>query len=376
MRIDELDYHLPPELVAQEPARERAASRMLVVHRDSGRIEHRVFSDIVEYLKAPDLLVVNNTRVVPCRLYCHNAATGGVAEVFVLEERGGGNFRAMTGSKKRLQPGERLLLLDPVAAAGATGTNTSPDLAHAVLVLTLEARRDDGTWDIRAEHGPASQHPRTIPVEAVMREAAKMPLPPYIRRGRFGDSHDPADRERYQTVYARVDGAVAAPTAGLHFTPELLAQLTANGVQRAELTLHVGIGTFRPVKADTLDAHPMHAEDYELPSAACDAIRECRSNGGRVVSVGTTTTRVLESCADVRPPHFPLPGSGSTRLLIQPGHQWRVVDALVTNFHLPRSTLLALVMAFGGVGLIREAYRQAIEHKYRFYSYGDAMLVL
>jgi len=370
MRIDDLDYHLPPELIAQEPAKHRAGSRMLVIHRHSGRIEHRTFSDIVEYLHSPDVLVVNNTKVVPCRLIAVRESTGGIVEVFVLEERGGGMVRAMTGSKGKLVAGERLLIRPSEDAT--TGM---------LLVLTLGAKRADGTWDIRIEHGPASANTQA-PVEAVMRDAALMPLPPYIKRARSGDAHAPEDRERYQTVYAKVEGAVAAPTAGLHFTPDLLESLRSKGVGRAELTLHVGIGTFRPVKADSLDAHDMHSEDYDLPASTATTIGDAKRSGGRIVSVGTTTTRVLESCAlatidrDASASVSLRPGRGATKLLIQPGHRWQVVDALITNFHLPRSTLLALVMAFAGIDLTREAYRQAVAERYRFFSYGDAMLIV
>ena len=311
MRTSELDYDLPPELVAQSPAERRDASRLLVYDRATGDVRHRSFPDVVEEL-ADALVVVNDTRVLPARLRLARPG-GGAAEVLLLESLGAGEWEALARPTRRLRPGMRLGPVELLEHAG------------------------DGRWRVRLEGEPAGE----------------APLPPYI-------AEPLADAERYQTVYARDPGSAAAPTAGLHFTPELLARLDVETV-----TLHVGLDTFRPIAADTLDGHEMHSERYEIAPAAWERIRSAR----RVAAVGTTTTRVLESVARGAPL------SGRTDLFVTPGFGFRRVDALLTNFHLPRSTLLALVMAFAGVEETRRLYDVAIAERYRFYSFGDAMLV-
>jgi len=362
MRADELDYELPSELIAQHPPEVRGASRLLVVHRDSGVIEHRHFAEIGEYLHAGDLLVVNDTKVKAVRLNGRRMGTGGLIEVFLLEERGSDAYRAMTRSGGKLVAGEKLgFTANDHGEAGFI-----PDAPE--LVGELLSRNDDGSWEIALRSTDARD------VRALIDDLAQMPLPPYIRRERFDNPFEAEDRERYQTVYAREEGAVAAPTAGLHFTDAILAQLAAQGVERANVTLHVGPGTFAPVKADQLEDHPMHAESFNVCDASAAAVKRCKQSGGRVVAVGSTSTRVLESMAtdagELRA------GVGSTDLLISPGYRFKCVDVMLTNFHLPRSTLLALVFAIAGVELTREAYAQAVREKYRFFSYGDAMLIL
>jgi S-adenosylmethionine:tRNA ribosyltransferase-isomerase len=312
MRTDELDYDLPPELVAQQPVEPRDESRLLVYERATGAIRHRRFRDLPEEAGGA-LAVVNDTRVLPARLRLRRPG-GGEAEVLLLEPRGGGEWEGLARPTRRLRPGTRL---GPVELLEHLG---------------------DGRWRLRLEGEPAGE----------------APLPPYI-------TEPLAEPERYQTVYAERPGSAAAPTAGLHFTPELLARLDVERV-----TLHVGLDTFRPVSAETLEAHELHSERYEVEPAAWARIR----TAGRVLAVGTTTTRVLESLARGAPL------SGRTDLFVTPGFEFRRVDALLTNFHLPRSTLLALVMAFAGVEETRRIYAEAVAERYRFYSFGDAMLVL
>jgi S-adenosylmethionine:tRNA ribosyltransferase-isomerase len=323
MRSDELDYHLPEELIAQRPAERRDASRLLVYERATGAVRHRRFAELPDEL-AGELVVVNDTRVVPARLALRRA-TGGSVEVLLLERLSAeGEWEALARPSRRLRPGERLEPCDTVVHGGGG--------------VELVEGLGEGRWRVRLEGEPAGE----------------MPLPPYIQ-ARLDDA------ERYQTVYADEPGSAAAPTAGLHFTPALLARLHVERV-----TLHVGLDTFRPLTADTLEAHRLHGERYRIGRAAWDRIASAES----VLAVGTTTTRVLETVA--------LTGEleGRTDLFIRPGHAFRRVDALLTNFHLPRSTLLALVMAFGGVEETRELYRLAVAERYRFYSFGDAMLLL
>jgi len=326
----------------------------------TGAVQHRQFREIVDCLAPGSLLVLNNTRVVPCRVFGWRESTGGIVELFATGALGTDMIRAMTGSKGKLLAGEKI----HIRADG--DREQAPE-----LVAQLIQRGDDGLWQVRL----VSQA-ETDPV-AEFRRLARMPLPPYIRRQRFGDPADQIDRERYQTTFAAIDGAVAAPTAGLHFTPELLAQLAAKGVECAYLTLHVGIGTFQPVKTERLEDHKMHFESYHLPAATDAAVNRTRAEGGKVIAVGSTSTRVLEAVATANRGRLPESDStGETDLLIAPGYQWQVVDGMITNFHLPRSTLLAMVMAMAGVDATKAAYQQAIEHRYRFFSYGDAMLVL
>lgn len=342
MRLSDLDYDLPEELIAQQPLAERDASRLLLVDVATTRIEHHRFSELPKLL-SPSLFVFNDTRVFPARL-TGSKATGGSVELLLLHESGEEPDRwiALGRSSKGLRP--------PMEMSLAGG------LLHARVVRVLDAGRVEiDLWGAE-------------PVDALIERAGEVPLPPYIRRKAV-----PADRDRYQTVYARKPGAVAAPTAGLHFSESVLRELKEAGHRLAYVTLHVGPGTFRPVQAATLEEHDMHEESYEIPAATADAIDEARAQGRSIVAVGTTVVRTLEASADER--GHVAAGPGATKLFIRPPHRFRVVDHLVTNFHLPRSTLLALVMAFAGVELAKRAYREAIEERYRFYSYGDAMLI-
>ena len=342
MRISDLDYDLPGELIAQEPLAKRDASRLLLVDVAADEVEDRLFTELPGLLP-PSLFVFNDTRVFPARLLGQKV-TGGRVELLLLRktEDAADRWLAMGRSSKGLRSGMELLLCDGQLTARVVRV-----LDHGQLEVDLQA---DGE------------------VDALIEQLGEVPLPPYIRRA-AGD----ADRTRYQTVYARNSGAVAAPTAGLHFTENSLSALEAAGHQTAYVTLHVGPGTFRPVQVDTLDEHQMHEEAYEVPEATVAAIGRAREEGRPVVAVGTTVVRTLEASADAR--GNPVAGFDTTRLFIRPPHRFKVVDHLVTNFHLPRSTLLALVMALAGVDLTRQAYRDAAERRYRFYSYGDAMLI-
>ncbi len=353
MRIEELDYALPGDLIAQEPAAERDGSRLLVLGRGTGAVEHRGFRDLPGLLSPGDLLVLNDARVLPARLDLRRA-TGGRFDALLLEPAPGADPRrwvAMVNAHNKLRPGERL----------------SVDRAPGAAAV-LEGRHGGGEWVLRFEGTPD--------VRAMAAAAGRVPLPPYVRRARDGDPRDAADRERYQTVYARDPVAVAAPTAGLHFTPALLEACRARGLVTASVTLAVGPGTFRPVKTARVEEHRMHEERWRVPPEAAEAVRRTRAAGGRVVAVGTTAVRTLEAAAAASADGLPVPGEGSTALFVLPGYRFLAVDALLTNFHLPRSTLLALVMAFAGVEATRAAYAEAVRERYRFFSYGDAMLVL
>ncbi len=342
MRTSDFDYELPRELIAQYPSERRDESRLLVLRRDRDEFEHRRFRDILEYLRPEDCLVLNESRVIPARLIGRKALTGGRVEVFLLEPGTDDTWTAL------VRPGARV-------ADGATIVFSEN------LSAVVESTLDEGKRKVRllAEGDPLEE----------LSAVGRVPLPPYIDR-----EPEPVDVERYQTVYARVPGAVAAPTAGLHFTEKLLERAEDEGVRTARVILHVGLGTFRPVASDDPEEHHMDEERYELPEGAAAEINEARAAGGRIVAVGTTAVRVLESTADeggeVRA------GSGSTGLFIRPPYEFRAVDALVTNFHLPKSTLLMLVSALAGREKVLAAYREAVEAGYRFYSYGDAMLII
>jgi S-adenosylmethionine:tRNA ribosyltransferase-isomerase len=342
MRTDDLDYHLPEALIAQEPCPERDRSRLMVVRRAEGAIAHHVFADLPDLLAPGDLLVLNDTRVIPARLIGHRARTGGKWEGLFLRQTPDGLWELMCQTRGRLTAGE-VVVVEPGG-----------------LELTLVRQTPERRWLARPHEAGAAFD--------LLRRYGSVPLPPYVRKGRAAA----ADAERYQTVYARQPGAVAAPTAGLHFTPRLFERLDERGVGRAFVTLHVGEGTFAPIKGDDITRHQMHREWGELPAATAEAMAACRSGGGRVVAVGTTSVRVLETVAATGAIR---PWSGETELFIRPPYQFRAVDALITNFHLPRTSLLCLVSAFAGVELIRRAYRTAIAEGYRFYSYGDAMLI-
>jgi S-adenosylmethionine:tRNA ribosyltransferase-isomerase len=345
MDVSDLDFDLPEELIAQEPVEPRDASRLLVLPRAGGAARHLRFSDLPGLLQPGDLLVLNDSRVIPARLVGRKAS-GGKVEVLLVEPLppsadGRSRWTAMAQASKPIRP-------------GAT-------LDFDGLGAEVEEATGEGFYAIRFDRGDAD-------LSRELERVGRIPLPPYIRRAPAR-----ADRERYQTVLAREPGSVAAPTAGLHFTPELLAGIGSRGVERATVTLHVGPGTFLPVRATRLEEHRMHAERYEVPAATAAAFAAARARGGRVVAVGTTAVRTLESAfhgGALRP------GTGRTDIFIRPGHAFRAVDGLVTNFHLPRSTLLALVCAFGGTARVLEAYRAAVAARYRFFSYGDAMGVL
>ena len=339
------DFELPPELIAQAPLERRDASRLMVVNRAAGTIEHRTFSDLPSLIASGDLLVVNRSRVVKARLLGTRVGSGAPAEVFLLAPQGDGRYEAMVSPGGKLKPG-RLVQVAP---------------GFTVEILEVTERRTR-IVQLRAESPFAD-------VEQAIDAHGHVPLPPYIER-----ADAPADLERYQTVYAREAGSVAAPTAGLHFTPELLAALDARGVRRGEVVLHVGAGTFKPVETEDPAAHLMHEERYVIPDATAQALVETRAAGGRVWAVGTTTVRTLESAAE--PDRTVRAGAGETRIFIRPPAHPLIVDALVTNFHLPRSTLIMLVAAFAGYDLTMRAYREAIAQRYRFYSYGDAMVIV
>ena len=355
MQTSAFDFELPDDLIAQHPAEPRDRSRLMVVRREAGRLEHRSFGELPDLLDPGDVLVRNNTQVVAARLIGHRAATGGKWEGLFLRELPDGAWEVLATTRGRPVVGERV-----VVGQG--------------LVLTLLARGEDGRWVVRPEGG----EDRDEAAAARLERHGEVPLPPYIRRGREG----PGDRLRYQTVYARVPGAVAAPTAGLHFTDDLFRRLADRGIASVDATLHVGLGTFRPIQADRIEDHVLHAEWAELSAPAVATLNAHRARGGRVVAVGTTSARVLESAAlasatvpsESRHPFEPF--AGETALYLRPGHAFRGLDALLTNFHLPRSSLLVLVSALAGVDLIREAYAEAVRLRYRFYSYGDAMLLL
>jgi S-adenosylmethionine:tRNA ribosyltransferase-isomerase len=345
MRTDDLDFHLPPELIAQSPPAERTASRLLHYRRADRAIHHRTFADLPQILRPGDLLVLNDTRVVPAR--------------FTLRKPGGGYVEALFLAEPT--PGHWRVMLKNVGHGVGTTLrfDAAPDLTAAVT-----EKHEAGEYVIQVSTPEPALH--------VLARLGRMPLPPYIKREKVHDPRDQSDIDRYQTVYAKTPGAVAAPTAGLHFTPALFEQLDRLGVERTFVTLHVGLGTFKPVNADTLEGHAMHSESYEISPEAAAALNRAKQGGRRVIAVGTTAARVLES----QPAEPPItPKQADTSIFIYPPYRWRHVDALITNFHLPRSTLIALVAALMTLDEQRRVYREAIEHRYRFFSYGDAMFI-
>jgi S-adenosylmethionine:tRNA ribosyltransferase-isomerase len=343
-----LDFHLPPELIAQEPIEPRDAARLLVVNRAARTLAHHHFRDLPSLLAPGDLLVLNDTRVLHARLFGHRQSTGGHWEGLFLKAFPDGSWEMLCQTRGRLREGETILVESPAPIADP-------------LAMILLAKSPEGRWRVQPSQAETPQ--------AILERYGHVPLPHYIRKGRDREE----DRAHYQTVFAEKPGAVAAPTAGLHVTPETFGSLRQHGVDSTFVTLHVGLGTFRPIETEDYTHHAMHAEWGELAETAVQAIRECKARGGRVVAVGTTAVRVLETAArdgEVRP------WSGETDLFIYPPYRFRVVDALVTNFHLPRTTLLLLVGAFTGVELLQQAYAEAIARRYRFFSYGDAMLIV
>jgi len=342
MRIEEFDYHLPLSLIAQYPSSQRGDSSFMILHRQTGVIEHKAFQGITEYLHAGDLLVMNNTRVLPARLI-GKKETGGRIEMLLIPSWNGkkGEWRALIKGTGKVRPGARIRF----------------DPAFHGEIEELEDGKGKVTFSYHGE------------VMELLERIGHIPLPPYIKR-----KDEPLDRDRYQTVFAEKEGSIAAPTAGLHFTHALLQSLRAKGVRTTMITLHIGIGTFSPIKAHDIEDHAMEAEWIEISEETAREIRATKARGGRVISVGTTTTRALESFSDgdggVRS------GKGMTSLFIYPPYRFHVIDGLVTNFHLPKSTLIMLVSAFAGTDLLMRAYQEAVHRQYRFYSYGDAMLVL
>ena len=342
-RTADYDFDLPASLIAQRPTERRDESRLLVLHRDGGRIEHRRFRDLIEYVSPGDVLVLNATRVLRARLLGSRDKSGARAEVFLLRPLGGDEWEAMVQPGGKLKPGRRVHIAD----------------GFDVEILGITERR---TRIVRLDTGSLS-------ADDAIDRFGHIPLPPYVERG-----DESVDAERYQTVYARERGSVAAPTAGLHFTPELLATLETRGVRRAELVLHVGAGTFKPVETDDPAAHVMHSEWFTIPPEAAATITAARASKKSVCAVGTTSCRALESAAG-------LDGTlgareAETDIFIRPPYRFKLVDRLITNFHLPRSTLVMLVAAFAGYDLTMRAYKEAVDEKYRFYSYGDAMVIL
>jgi len=355
MELSELDYELPEELIAQQGLADRVHSRLLVLQRGSGAREDRFFGELGRFVGGGDCLVINDTKVIPARFFARRA-TGGKIEGLFLKEAGEGCWEVMLKNAARLRLDERLELISPGGGAG-------PAKAEKVLVQVVE-NQGEGQWRLRPESEES-------PV-AILDRYGRTPLPPYISR-KHQNGMEAIDHQRYQTVYADKPGSIAAPTAGLHFTPELLDLLQRQGAAIARVTLHVGLGTFKPITAARVEEHPMHSEYYEMDAASAGRINQTIEQGGRVIAVGTTSVRTLETLG--RSGRVAA-GSGWTDIFITPGYSFRIVKAMITNFHLPRSTLLALVCAFAGRELILDAYRHAIEQKYRFYSYGDAMLIL
>jgi S-adenosylmethionine:tRNA ribosyltransferase-isomerase len=358
VRTDWFDYDLPQELIAQEPAPRRDESRLLVLDRASGLVEHRAFGDLPGYLNPGDVLILNNSRVIPARLRAVNPKTGTLFEILLLEERSKDTWHTLMRPARKARLDTSLQLLDRQGVQTPIRATVLGSNAEGHRFLRFEGI---GDWT------------------GTLAALGEVPLPPYILRAHGARA---TDAERYQTVYASVQGSVAAPTAGLHFTGDLLERIRARGIETGHVTLHVGLATFAPVKADRVADHPMHEERYDLPEVTALMIRRAKAAGRRVIAVGTTSMRVLESAAARSPANELAPGTGRTDLFIYPPCRFRVADALLTNFHLPRSTLLMLVSAFAAPGetrgraMVLAAYAEAVRCRYRFFSYGDAMLVI
>ena len=341
MKTSDFFYDLPEELIAQDPLEDRTASRLLVLNRETGAVEHKIFSDVIDYLNEGDCLVINNTRVIPARLIGEKEGTGGKVEVLLLKRRANDVWETLVKPGKKLKPGAKITFGDG-------------RLRAEVLEVVEEGNR------------LVKFHYEGI-FEEILDSLGEMPLPPYI-------THKLEDKEMYQTVYAKYDGSAAAPTAGLHFTKELLNKIEEKGIKIASITLHVGLGTFRPVKVDDVNNHHMHTEWYEVNTEAADIINETKRNGGRVICVGTTSCRTIESVADDN--GYMKAKTGETDIFIYPGYKFKVMDGLITNFHLPESTLVMLVSAFAGKENVLSAYETAVKEKYRFFSFGDAMILI
>lgn len=341
MDVKDFDYYLPEELIAQDPLEDRSGSRLMVLDKETGEVEHKHFTDILDYLHPGDCLVINNTRVIPARLFGVKEDTRAKIEVLLLKRRENDIWETLVKPGKKAKPGTKLVFGDGL-------------LTGEVLDVVEEGNR------------LIQFHYEGI-FEEILDQLGQMPLPPYIK-------HQLKDKDRYQTVYAKYDGSAAAPTAGLHFTKELLQKVKDMGVEIAEVTLHVGLGTFRPVKVENVMEHHMHSEFYMVSREAADKINRAKDNGHRVIAVGTTSTRTLEAASDENGRMHET--SGWTEIFIYPGYQFKVIDALITNFHLPQSTLVMLVSALAGREHVLHAYELAVQEKYRFFSFGDAMLIL
>ena len=341
MKTSDFYYDLPKELIAQDPLEDRSSSRLLVLHRKSGRVEHRVFTDIVEYLKPGDCLVRNNTKVIPARLYGTRVDTGATIELLLLKRMENDVWETLVKPGKKARKGAVISFGD------------------GIFTGEIIDVKEDGNRLIQFRYEGI--------FEEILDQLGQMPLPPYI-------THTLKDKNRYQTVYAKYEGSAAAPTAGLHFTEELFQKLEEKGVLVANVTLHVGLGTFRPVKVDDVEKHHMHSEFYIVEEDQAKLINDTKKNGGRVISVGTTSCRTLESATDEN--GILQAGSGWTEIFIYPGYHFKMIDGLITNFHLPESTLLMLVSALAGKEHIMAAYEEAVKERYRFFSFGDAMLIL
>ncbi len=340
MDVKDFDYYLPEELIAQDPLEKRDESRLMVLDKFTGEVTHKHFYDIKEYLRPGDCLVINNTKVIPARLYGAKEDTGAKIEVLLLINQGNNIWECLVKPGRKCRTGARIIF------------------GEGLLVGEVVEVKEDGNRLIRFEYDGIW--------EEVLDQLGQMPLPPYIH-------HQLKDKNRYQTVYAKYDGSAAAPTAGLHFTKELLQEIREMGVNIAEVTLHVGLGTFRPVKVDKIEDHNMHSEYYMVTQEAADLINHTKKNGGRVISVGTTSTRTLESAA--KEDGTLEATSGWTQIFIYPGYKFKVIDGLITNFHLPQSTLVMLVSALAGRDHVLAAYEEAVKERYRFFSFGDAMFI-
>ena len=340
MDVKDFDYELPEELIAQDPLEDRSSSRLMVLDRETGEFEHKVFKDIIDYLNPGDCLVLNNTKVIPARLYGAKEGTNARIELLLLKRKENDVWETLVKPGKKAKPGTRIVFGD------------------GLLVGEIIDIVDEGNRLIKFHYEGI--------FEEILDKLGQMPLPPYI-------THELKDKNRYQTVYAKYDGSAAAPTAGLHFTKELLEQVKATGIKIAEATLHVGLGTFRPVKVDNILDHHMHSEFYMVSQEAADTINTAKKEGHRVISVGTTSTRTLESAADEN--GMLRECSGWTEIFIYPGYSFKVIDGLITNFHLPQSTLVMLVSALAGREHVLNAYKEAVKERYRFFSFGDAMFI-
>lgn len=340
LKTSDFYFELPQEFIAQDPLADRSSSRLLVLDKETGTVSHRIFHDIIEYLHEGDCLVLNNTKVIPARLLGTKEGTGASIEVLLLKRKGNDIWETLVKPGKKCRPGTKI------------------SFGEGLLKAEVLEVAEEGNRLIQFQYEGI--------FEEVLDKLGEMPLPPYI-------THRLQDKNRYQTVYAKYDGSAAAPTAGLHFTKELLSDIEKKGVKTAYVTLHVGLGTFRPVKVDNILEHHMHSEFYEVTQEAADTMNETKRRGGRVICVGTTSCRTIESASDEN--GLVCPGNGNTEIFIYPGYQFKVLDGLITNFHLPESTLLMLVSALAGKENILAAYQEAVREKYRFFSFGDAMFI-